>query len=167
MNNVYIKNNSHFPEQANRFDVGFDLKSTSFEIVGKKYKDYYSTIDYIEYDTQIFIDPLQINSDDQIYTLVYPRSSISKTNLLLCNSVGVIDPNYRDSIKLRFKYICQPQDMVLLEDKIFVKINEEKIYAVGNKIGQLVFSKTIPIYFNYVEDLSSSDRSGGFGSTGK
>lgn len=167
MNNVYIKNNLTLAQKADSYDVGIDLRAVFIDIVGKKYNNYYSSIDYIEYDTQIFLDSLQRNSEEQIYTLVYPRSSVSKTNLVLSNSVGVIDPNYRGSIKLRFKYFMQPEDLVVVGEKLFINVNSSKVYNVGDKIGQLVFAKTIPVSFNYVSELSHSDRSGGFGSTGK
>jgi dUTPase len=50
---------------------------------------------------------------------------------------------------------------------LLVNINEEKIYSIGDKIGQLVFMKTIPTKIEYVPELMSSDRTGGFGSTGE
>ena len=165
-NKVFIKNATKLGPKDSPFNVGIDVKAISVEIVGKKIGNLYASIDYIEYDTGIFLDSLARNSEEQVYTLVYPRSSLSKLNLLLCNSVGLIDPNYRDSIKLRFKYIFQPEDMRTYFDKHLIQINEEKIYSVGNKIGQLVFSKTLPITIEYVPELMPSDRLGGFGSTG-
>jgi dUTPase len=166
-NKIFVKNNLKLESKNSQYDVGIDMVAQNIEIVGKKINDCYSEISYIEYDTNIFLDPLKRNAEEQIYTLVYPRSSISKKNLLLCNSVGLIDPNYRESIKLRFKYIYQPEDLVSHFDNFLTKINQDKIYKVGDKIGQLVFSKTIPFTIEYVPELMMSDRSGGFGSTGE
>lgn len=166
-NKIFIKNNIKLLQKDSPFNVGIDVKAQDITIVGTKINDCYISIDYIEYDTGISLDSLRRNSEEQVYTLVYPRSSLSNKNLALCNSVGIIDPNYRDSIKLRFKYIFQPEDLVPILDKFAVKINESKIYKIGDKIGQLVFSKTIPVSCEYVPELIQSDRSGGFGSTGE
>ena len=166
-NKVFIKNSVKLENKNSPFDIGIDVKAASMEIVGKKHQSHYASIDYIEYDTGIFLDPLKRNAEEQIYTLVYPRSSISKKNLLLCNSVGLIDPNYRDSIKLRFKYIVQPEDLVAHFDSFLIKINEQKIYSINDRIGQLVFIKNLPVSLEYVPGLMGSDRTGGFGSTGE
>jgi len=165
---IFVKNNLKLSPKDSPFNIGIDVKALSIEIVGSKYKSYYKYIDYIEYDTGISLDSLKRNSEEHIYTLVYPRSSISKKNLLLCNSVGLIDPNYRDTIKLRFKYIYQPCDLITYANNdLLVNINEEKIYSIGDKIGQLVFVKSFPVNFEYVPELIPSDRVGGFGSTGE
>lgn len=165
-NKIFIKNSLRLEDKKSPFNIGVDVKAISVEIVGQKNGPNYASIDYIEYDTGIFLDSLKRNSEEQIYTLVYPRSSISTKNLVLCNSVGLIDPNYRDSIKLRFKYIYQPIDLIAHYDSFLIKINENKIYSIGEKIGQLVFVKTLNTSFEYVSELAASDRSGGFGSTG-
>jgi dUTPase len=166
-NKIFIKNNLRLEDKLSPFNVGIDVKAVNFEIKGEKINNLYSSIDYIEYDTGIFIDSLTRNYEELIYTLVYPRSSISNKNLLLCNSVGVIDPNYRDSIKLRFKYLYQPKDIDTFGNLFLIKIDENKIYKIGDKIGQLIFSKTINHKLEYVPELIPSDRDGGFGSTGE
>lgn len=164
---IFVKNNLKLLPKNSHFDIGIDVKAISIEIVGTKINSSYSSIDYIEYDTGISLDSIKKNSEEQIYTLVYPRSSISKKNLLLCNSVGLIDPNYRDTIKLRFKYIYQPKDLINFFDKILINIDKEKIYSLDEKIGQIVFTKTAPVRIEYVPELMPSDRIGGFGSTGE
>lgn len=166
-NKVFIKNSLRLEPKSSQFDIGIDVKAISVNIVGKTFASNYVSIDYIEYDTGIFLDTLKKNNEEQIYTLVYPRSSISKKNLILCNSVGLIDPNYRDSIKLRYKYIIQPNDIIAHANTFVVKIDEEKIYSIGDKIAQLVFVKNFPVSFEYVPELIPSDRLGGFGSTGE
>jgi dUTPase len=163
---IFVKNTVKLTTKESPFNIGLDIVATDINIVGETYRNFYKSIQYIEYDTHICLDSLKRNSEEQVYTLVYPRSSISKKNILLCNSVGLIDPNYRDTIKLRFKYIPQPEDMVLVSDSIYININTEKIYNVGDKIGQLVFVRNFPVTFEYVPELMPSDRLGGFGSTG-
>ena len=81
--------------------------------------------------------------------LLFPRSSVSKTNLRLCNAVGVIDSGYRGEIMLKF-------------DK-----NGDKEYEVGDRVGQLMLVPIPSIQFVQVTNLPDSDRGiGGFGSTG-
>ena len=166
-NKIFIKNNLRLEDKESLFNVGIDIKAINIEIKGQKVNNLYASIDYIEYDTGIFLDSLTRNYEELIYTLVYPRSSISNKNLLLCNSVGVIDPNYRDSIKLRFKYIYQPKDIDTFGSSFLIRVDENKIYKIGDKIGQLIFSKTILHKLEYVPELIASDRSGGFGSSGE
>ena len=81
--------------------------------------------------------------------LLFPRSSVSKTDLRLCNAVGVIDAGYRGEIMLKF-------------DK-----NGNKEYNVGDRVGQLMLVPIPSIQFVQVANLPQSDRGlGGFGSTG-
>ena len=81
--------------------------------------------------------------------LLFPRSSISKTNLRLANAVGVIDSGYRGEIMLKF-------DREGVRD-----------YEVGDRVGQLMLIPIPSIQFVEVVNLPNSDRSsGGFGSTG-
>ena len=123
-------------------DVGYDLiASEEPNIVGERKtpkSPLYKSIDYIEYETNVGVAP---EDESVFYSLVYPRSSVSKYNLILANSVGVVDSGYRNSIKLRFKYIPQPEDFTVANDnmRFYTKINTEKIYKKGDKIGQLAW----------------------------
>jgi dUTPase len=158
-------------------DVGFDLIAASDpEIVGGKTggdSPYYESIDYIEYEVDLKIEP-----PDGCFSLVYPRSSISKYNLQLCNSVGVIDNGYRGKIKIRFNYLHQPKDLTkfkyikdsepeFIYENYVTEVDLEKIYKKGDKIAQLVFYRSwIP---ELVEgEVSETERGEtGFGSSGR
>ena len=84
--------------------------------------------------------------------LVYPRSSISKTDMMLRNSVGVIDSGYRGPVVLKFR----EYDVSLFN------------YKIGDRIAQLMVMPYPKVEFVEVEKLSDSDRgTGGFGSTGE
>lgn len=170
---------------AHEGDVGYDLTAISEpNIVGKQNSltGFWEEISYIEYDTNIAIQfedietgmdttgYITINRANEFYTNVYPRSSISKTNLILANSIGLIDAGYQNTIKLRFKYIAQPKDLIIgVAGQIDCKIDESKIYHKGDKISQLVFGRQIhPNEIVYVDNFEESERGlGGFGSTGK
>lgn len=126
------------PKYAHSTDAGMDLVAVSMNETDK----------YIEYDTGIALE-----IPKGYVGLVFPRSSVSKLDLVQANSVGVIDSSYRNSIKVRFKKL---------------KDNEVHVYVPGERIAQLIILPYPMIGFNEVEKLSDSDRGlGGFGSTGK
>ena len=130
-------------------DIGWDLVAASEpEIVFAD--DSKKTVLYVEYDTGVAIQP-----PESFFTLVFPRSSISKYELSLANSVGVIDAGYRNSIKLRFRFLGK-------------KITKKSlIYKKGDKIGQLVFMPSFNLSAHQTDSLDDSQRGlGGFGSTG-
>jgi dUTP pyrophosphatase len=82
--------------------------------------------------------------------LVFPRSSIRKTDLLLSNSVGVIDSGYRGEIQATFK-----------------KSGLNK-YEIGDRGAQLIIIPHPIIEWDEVNELNNTERGeGGFGSTGK
>jgi dUTP pyrophosphatase len=82
--------------------------------------------------------------------LVFPRSSIRKTDLILTNSVGVIDSGYRGELQATFK-----------------KFGLNK-YNIGERAAQLMVIPYPEIEFQQVEELTNTERGdGGFGSTGK
>ena len=126
------------PKYAHSTDAGMDLVAVSMN----------DTDEYIEYDTGIALE-----IPKGYVGLVFPRSSVSKLDLVQANSVGVIDSSYRNSIKVRFKKL---------------KDNKVCVYVPGERIAQLIILPYPMIGFNEVEKLSDSDRGlGGFGSTGK
>jgi len=160
------------PSQAKEGDAAYDIIATSPPIiVGTKIQrpmdgmDLWSKIDYIEYRTGLFIEPME-----DFHTLLLARSSISKTNLILANGIGLVDSDYRGELICRFKYITQPEDFVILNEgggtRIYCIINQDAIYQQGQKIIQIKPSPNIPITFEVVEKLGETTRgSGGFGSS--
>lgn len=127
------------PNKAHSTDVGLDVVAVSENIVNTP------EYGYIEYGLGI-----AISTPIGFAAFIYPRSSISKTGLILCNSVPVIDPGYTGEIKLRFKWIPGTAK-----------------YKIGDKIGQLVIQKFEQVEFEEVEELVETERgTGGFGSSG-
>lgn len=167
------------PNRANETDAGYDVIATSINVVGTevfKNSGEYSKINYIEYGTSLCIsrDESRPGARKDVHTLLFPRSSISKTNLVLANSIGLIDAGYTDEIKVRFKYIPQPSDMIAHSNgNITYKIDTSSIYKIGDRIAQLVFADTLGANFNEVDPTewdsltAKINRGGGFGSTGK
>lgn len=146
------------PTYAKPGDAGMDLIATSVND---------DNDDYIEYGTG-----LAIEIPDGYVGLIFPRSSNSKKDLLLCNSVGVIDSGYRGEIKLRYKRIINTssekfymKDNLFLAPSIYLTIDR---YEVGDKIGQIMIMPIPFVEFTEVDELSKTERGdGGFGSTGK
>lgn len=158
---------------AKEGDVGYDVCAISQpKIVGEQASipDAWKRIDYIEYDLGIKIDGFQpFNSPhEDIFTLAFPRSSLSNYNLLLTNSVGVVDSGYRGSLKARFKYVFQPEDLFVTQfGNVYGRVNAAKIYKQGDKVCQLIFQNHFHPQIEIVDNLEESERSeGGFGSTG-
>ena len=136
-----LSENAVIPQYAKPGDAGMDVIATSINV----------TDDYVEYGTG-----LAFEVPEGYCMLIFPRSSNSKKDLLLCNSVGVLDSGYRGELKLRFKNIIPT---VLSKDL-------PKHYNIGDKVGQIMIIPCPEIEFNEVEELSETDRgSGGFGST--
>jgi len=85
--------------------------------------------------------------------LIFPRSSISKYDMRLTNSVGVIDSNYRGEVKIKMRYDSR---------------HGLNGYEIGNKIAQLVIVKIPNIEIEEAEELTETERGNkGFGSSGK
>ena len=90
---------------------------------------------------------------------LYPRSSISKTPLMLANHTGIIDSGYRGFIKGAFRHLGP--------------VSEEQPYHVDKytRLLQVCHPTLCPILVTIVTNdshLSGSTRGeGGFGSTGK
>lgn len=84
--------------------------------------------------------------------LVFPRSSIKNTELVLSNSVGVIDSGYRGEIMAVFKKLAG---------------SVSKKYYIGDRVAQLIIIPYPQIEFQITDELSETERgAGGFGSTG-
>lgn len=174
---IYVKKveGVKLPEKGSEVAAGYDIIATSGpKIVGEmSSSDGVSRVDYIEYETNLFIAPQSFS----FHTLIHPRSSISKYNLVLANSIGLVDNDYRGMVMCRFKYIWQPEDFRVTtapknqsEFPFMIRgfVNEEKIYKQGDKIAQLVVEPTVSVEWEFVDDLTKTIRGeGGFGSTDK
>lgn len=126
------------PQYSKLGDAGLDLRATTMTVDNNQ----------ITYGTGISLEiPVGFVG------LIYPRSSIRKTNLSLSNSVGVIDSGYRGEIIVTFNHSNS---------------NTEEIYSVGDRICQLMIVPYPKIEFIVSDELSKTERGdGGFGSTGK
>jgi dUTP pyrophosphatase len=131
--------NAVIPTYAKSGDAGMDLVAT--KIISN------TTFD-VTYGTD-----LAMEIPKGFVGLVFPRSSIRKYELILSNSVGVIDSGYRGELQATFKK----------ENGL-----DSLAYKVGDRIAQIMIIPHPEIEFEEVDDLSDTERGdGGFGSTGK
>lgn len=92
--------------------------------------------------------------DDNVAYLLMPRSSISNTPLMMCNSIGLIDAGYRGYIIAKVRNFSNEAFEIKRGTRLF------QLVPINNGFGW--------DSVNIVETLSSSNRGeGGFGSTGK
>ena len=131
-----LNENAVIPSYAKDGDAGMDVVAT--RIINER-------LDSITYGTDIALE-----IPEGFVGLIFPRSSIRKTDLILSNSVGVIDSGYRGEIQATFK-----------RSGVYA-------YAVGDRICQIMIIPHPPIEFEEADELSDTERGdGGFGSTGK
>jgi len=86
--------------------------------------------------------------------VIVPRSSITKTELIMQNSPAQIDSDYRGSWKIKFLF--------------YLDVLEEPFpYQIGDRVAQIYFEEVKPFQFDLVTILNDTERgSGGFGSSG-
>lgn len=91
-------------------------------------------------------------SDINLSYLLLPRSSISKTPLIMQNSIGLIDAGYRGNIIAA----------------VYNTSNKNYLIQKGARLFQLVATNFGDISLQLVDELSETTRGdGGIGSTGK
>ena len=138
-----LSDNAVIPTYAKDGDAGMDLTATS-----KSYDDHGNVC----YGTS-----LAFEIPKGFVGLLFPRSSNTKKDLILGNSVGVLDSGYRGEVVFKFRE--------LLPSERDIEFGARE-YEVGDRIGQIIIMPHPQIMFNVVDELSSSDRGiGGFGST--
>ena len=118
-------------------DVGYDLYLV--ELIEKKGNLYF-------YDTKIRVEP-----PEGYYVEVIPRSSLSKTGYVMANSIGIIDPQYRGTIKVALRKVEE---------------NAPDLELPFRGV-QMILRKLNLFDIEVVDNLSETERQEvGFGSTG-
>jgi dUTP pyrophosphatase len=133
------------PCRAHENDAGWDLYARD----DGEFVEDGGEIRYIKYDTGVRCDP------GKCFLLMFPRSSICKTDLIMANSVGLIDPGYRGNIIAVFRVVSNTE----MHSTI-------RRYKKGDRIAQLVPMMPVGATFSESELTTSRRGTGGFGSTG-
>lgn len=127
---------AQLPKHAKDGDAGMDLTITSIHSDGLKETHHYG---------------LRVEIPEGYVGLLFPRSSIHKSDMRLSNSVGVIDSGYRGEIKAVFDE----------------QINGQP-YITGDRSAQLVVVPYVTCETEWAEELSTTERGiNGYGSTGR
>jgi len=152
----YLYNSKN--NQFHKGDAGFDLYCPNEMTINP------GETKFIDFGIQTEMCLLELikNSDSLSNTVktknisyyLYPRSSISKTPLMMANSVGIIDAGYRGNIKAAVKYIPNAK-------------NEPFIIKKFTRLFQICTPDLSEFDYKIVDTLTNSSRgSGAFGSTG-
>ena len=153
------------PFRLYNMDAGFDMFATSM----------IETDNFIEYKTGI---AFQI--PEGMVGMVFPRSSITKYDMMLKNSVGIIDSSFRGEIVFRFVKVINElysnidnanTHGIYYEDGKAINIallnRHMKLYDIDDRIGQIIFMPLPEVTLVESDELSNTERGeGGFGSTG-
>jgi dUTP pyrophosphatase len=127
------------PKFAHKTDAGADLTATSVD---------FSRVGQVVYGTGLCVE-----IPEGMVGLLFPRSSIRNTDLVMSNSVGVIDAGYLGEIMATFN--------------ILNLHTVENSYQVGDRIAQLVIVPVPLAQYVEVDELSETERNtSGHGSTG-
>lgn len=167
-----LSKDSVLPTYSKDGDAGMDLTATSKS--------------YDEHGNAVYGTGLAFEIPKGYVGLLFPRSSNSKKDLLLSNSVGVLDSGYRGEVMFKFKKQINTERTVLntivaVQNMAEIKEDFKELglldgddienfteYKLGERIGQLIILPYPEIEFEEVEELSDSERGeGGYGSTGK
>ena len=129
------------PQRAHPKDVGLDLTAMAVEPQNER-------LFFI--DTGVSVEP-----PAGYYLEVVARSSLSKTDFILANSVGIIDPDYRGRIRLALRYLGEESGV------------EAAAGLIGRRVAQLILRLREEVTVEVVSELGATVRGGGgFGSSG-
>jgi len=130
-----LKENAVIPSYAHVGDAGMDVVALTKTLTDK----------FVEYSTG-----LAFEIPKGYVMLIFPRGSVTKKDLILANSVGVLDSGYRGELIIRFR------------------VTGKESYEVGERVAQIMVIPYPEIELEEVSELGETARGEGrFGSTGK
>lgn len=128
------------PTKAHESDAGFDLTAVSERFDREN--------DFIEYGCGV-----AVSIPPGFVGLLFPRSSTSKYDLTLCNSVGVLDSGFLGEVCFRYRETIEAG---------------AKRYQIGDRVGQLVIMPLVNVSLHEVGSLQPSERgTSGWGDSGR
>lgn len=180
---IKLADGASMPEQAHSQDVGYDVKSISCE--------YDEEHDMYIYHTGIYVETEEEKGYNKAIYL-FPRSSNSKKECYLTNSVGIVDSDiYRGEVQVRFKNRTSLNVLIEIEalkrvidnmgnngfplryNDVIGVVRREYInrakrlefapYNVGDRCAQMVFSAEQKVVFELAEELNNDTDRGSDG----
>ncbi len=129
------------PSYAKQGDACCDVTAISYEYDA-------------EHDLHIYHTGLAFEIPEGYCLKIFPRSSNTKTECYIPNSVGVLDSGYRGELLVKYKN----RD----------KSDKSVPYEVWDRVAQIQVTPYPVMEFEVVDELSETERgTGGFGHTGK
>lgn len=129
-----LREDAVLPRYAHEGDAAMDVVAVSKRLEDK----------FVEYGTG-----LAFEIPKGYVMLIFSRSSVSKKDLVLSNSVGVLDSGYRGELLIRFR-----------------KFGNDD-YEIGERVAQIMILPYPEVAFGEVDELGESERGeGAFGSSG-
>ena len=144
-----VHDDAKLPVKSKKGDLCYDVWAVSEEEVAPNVWRYGLGFKY-----EIVRNQEMLAAGDNINLSIdlRPRSSVWKTGMVLSNCEGTLDEFYRGEAMAVFYHIMPDMPR----------------YKVGERIGQIKLGLTIPMEFEFVDEINeNTDRGdGGFGSTG-
>ena len=138
--------NAVIPSYSKEGDAGMDLTAVRTELAdyGNQLKAYTG---------------IAVEIPKGYVGLLFPRSSVVKTNNRLGNCVGVIDSGYRGEITFVFDNVDVNGDLIS---------DYDYNYQARDRVGQLIILPFPKVELEEVKELSDTERgTGGYGHTGR
>jgi dUTP pyrophosphatase len=141
-----LSENSVLPRYSKPGDAGMDLTCTEVSLDAS--------------GCYVYRTALAVEIPQGFFGLLVPRSSVANKSLILSNHAGILDSGYRGEIMFKYK----PNYQYFLQSE---EVKEQKIYSVGDRVGQLIIMPYPEVAWHVVDELSDSERgAGSYGSTG-
>lgn len=158
-----VNEDARLPEKAHKKDFCYDVWAVSEEEIAPNVWRYGLGFKYeMVRDESMELRLLETSDPNANITMPFenfvvdidfrPRSSIWKTGMVLTNSEGTLDELYRGEVMAVFYHVMPNMPR----------------YKVGDKIGQVKLGITLPLMFEFVDEINEDTErgAGGFGSTG-
>ena len=139
---------AHINENGNPNDMGMDIRCVDYEYDAKHKRFIYHT-------------GLAFKIPQGYGMLIFPRSSNTKTEAYLANSVGILDSTYTGELIFAYKLRDNLEYYLGYDDNELSNleaVNELAPYKVGDRIGQIVILPYPAITFTEVDELPDTDR---------
>ena len=150
---------------------GFDLLVLENTVFQTCFKTVF--IDHGIKTEMLYYDPILKKMEPAAFSMT-PRSSISKTPLMMANHIGIIDSGYRGNLLAAVRYLPGQTPPRCAEAKLPEELGWDHtddvfVLEAKTRLFQVCHPSLCPIYviITSESDLSTTSRgSGGFGSTG-
>lgn len=142
-----VKNSARTTDGEITLPVRSDPRSAGY--------DFYSPVDIVipPKESRLFFTDVKAYMEDDEVLMLYVRSSMGKTPVVIANGTGIIDASYYGN----------PDNDGNIGFRLLNLGKEDYVIRRGDRIGQGVFMK----YLITDDDNATGDRCGGFGSSGK